>query len=64
MKKYLLVCWYKYYPEGGLDNIKESTDTIEELEEYYKRDKLYERYDECKIYDRDTMSVVKSLKDE
>lgn len=30
MKKYLVVAWMNYYPDGALDNLRSSHDTLEE----------------------------------
>lgn len=57
MKKFILCEWDRYYPNGGLDNIKGTFDTLEEAKEYAGRGQIYPP-DFAEIYDRDTMQSV------
>lgn len=53
-KKYILFQYHQYYPGGGLGDITDSFDTLEEA-----RTKAVEKYyDYNEIVDRDTWEVV------
>lgn len=53
-KKFILLQWDTYYPSGGLGNVKESFDTLEQAQEYVKK----HRYDYSEVVDRDTWEEV------
>lgn len=54
MKKYIRFDWEPYYPAGGLGDVSDSFDTLEEAiaykHEYYS--------DHAQVVDRDTWEVV------
>lgn len=54
MKKFLVVCWFHYYPDPGLDNLKGSYDTLEEA--IAQQDRC--QYDVMQILDRDSLNVL------
>jgi len=56
-KKYILFQFDDYYPAGGVGDIAESFDTIDEAREYLKRDGVL-FYDYEELVDRDTWEVV------
>ncbi len=47
-KRYLVFTYSSYYPLGGMSDMKESFDTIEEAIEFIKKDD----YDYKELYDR------------
>jgi hypothetical protein len=53
-KKYILFQFGYYYPTGGLGDISESFDNLEEAQEYASK----ERYDFAEVVDRDTWETV------
>lgn len=55
MKKYILFAWGTYEGLGGLNDIKESYDTLEEARNGIKDFPYYNNY---QIVDRDTWIVV------
>jgi len=61
-KKYIVFAFFDYYPSGGLGDIKESFDDLEEARKFttptyddYMGDVLYDNYE---IVDRDTWEIV------
>ncbi len=53
MNKYLLFCYDKYYPTGGMDDFFNSYDTVDECIDNVDSD-LYH------IIDRDTFRLIKT----
>lgn len=53
MKRYAVVAWDTYYPRGGLDNIRATFDTPEEVQAYLDGEgaALIEGYDSVEIHD-------------
>jgi len=49
-KKFVVFCYSQYYPGGGLSDIKDSFDTLEEARTFC----LKKREDFMEILDRDT----------
>ena len=49
-KRYLVFAYYQYYPSGGMDDNKESFDTLEEAN-IYRREEC-KNYDYTEVYDR------------
>lgn len=64
MKKYILFVWSIYYPEGGMKDLQDSYDTIEECHKAFSKDSILEDYRRGQIVDRDTWQVVDELKPE
>lgn len=68
MKKYLLVQWCYYYPDGGLDNIRYQFDDLEEALKQFDSDVNISKsrelsgYDHHELVDRDTLNVIKSYR--
>lgn len=54
-KKYIVFQHEWYYPSGGLGDITDSFDTIEECREYISKNEM----DSNQIVDRDTWEVIK-----
>jgi len=54
MKKYIVFQFDLYYPVGGLNDMRESFDTLEEAEKFC----LEDRWDFNHIVDRDTWEIV------
>ena len=50
-KKYIVFAWNDYYPAGGLGDIKESFETLEEAERFVQYGL---NYDHASIVNRDT----------
>ena len=55
MKKYLLFAFDHYYPAGGLDDLKETSDSLETL---MSNTSVYDNFDYIVIYDRDTFKAI------
>lgn len=49
MKRYFVFAYHQYYPNGGLDDLKASGETLEDVQETYKSCKE-RHYDYCYIY--------------
>ncbi len=57
MRKYIVFQYDSYYPVGGLGDVRDSFDSLEEAEKYCHAN----RYDFNKIVDRDTWEIVKEI---
>lgn len=62
-KKYIVFCMCEYYPSGGLDDIKNSFDSIEEAKQY-AISALSKGYDWFHIVDRDTWEITNQYEGE
>lgn len=49
MKRYFVFAYYQYYPLGGIEDIRGSSETLEEALEIYKSCKA-NNYDHCYLY--------------
>jgi hypothetical protein len=62
MKKYILFIWSLYYPSGGMKDIHDSYDTIQECHNAFQtQSNIPEDYRRGQIVDRDTWEVVEKL---
>lgn len=61
MKKYILFIWSLYYPHGGMKDLYDSYDTIEECYNAFSGDKTTEDYKQGQIIDRDTWEVLEEF---
>jgi len=55
-KKFILMQWYDYYPAGGLGNIVDSFDTLEDAKRNAEEND--EPKDNVAVYDRDTWECI------
>jgi hypothetical protein len=60
MKRYLVVAWYDYYPDGDLGNIQWDTDDQVEAKVVCKWLKSNTGYDHVQIQDRDRFKPYSS----
>jgi len=56
MKQYILFAFWNYYPQGGMEDMIDSFDTLQEAEDRIKE--LREHYEEYQIFDTVTRSVI------
>jgi len=57
MKRYLLFAFYVYYPQGGMDDMIDSFDTLEEAKDRIRG--LREHYEDYQIFDTVSKRVIK-----
>ncbi len=57
MKKYIVFQFDANYPAGGLEDVRDSFDSLEEAEKYCHAN----RHDFNEIVDRDTWKIVKEI---
>lgn len=49
-KRFLVFGIYRYYPSGGMDDLNDSFETVEEAVKHTKE--IFDKYDSVDIYDR------------
>jgi hypothetical protein len=57
MKQYILFAFWNHYPQGGMDDMIDSFDTLQEAEERIKE--LREHYEEYQIFDTLSKRIIK-----
>jgi len=57
MKQYILFAFWNHYPQGGMDDMIDSFDTLQEAEERIKE--LREHYEEYQIFDTLSKRIMK-----
>jgi len=57
MKRYILFAFWNHYPQGGMDDMIDSFDTLQEAE--YRIKELRENYEEYQIFDTASKRVMK-----
>jgi hypothetical protein len=56
-KKYVIFGFNNFYPRGGMNDLILSVDTLEEVEEFIKKD----GNDFCQVVDRDTFEIIREI---
>mgnify|MGYP001161531519 CR=1 FL=1 len=57
MKQYILFAFWNYYPSGGMDDMIDSFDTLQEAEGRIKE--LRDHYEEYQIFDTLSKRIMK-----
>ena len=57
MKQYILFAFWNYYPSGGMDDMIDSFDTLQEAEDRIKE--LRDHYEEYQIFDTLSKRIMK-----
>ena len=57
MKQYILFAFWNYYPSGGMDDMIDSFDTLQEAEDRIKE--LKDHYEDYQIFDTLSKRIMK-----